>query len=163
MFDGSTLFLDRDGVINKKLEGRYVRFFEEFSFMPGAITAISKLSQVFQYIIIITNQQGIGKGLMTEIELDLLHKQMIHELKKKGGKIDAIYYCADLASKKCNCRKPGTTMFENALKDFPKIDIMKSYMIGDSDSDIQAGNAMQLNTVKVNNIYTLAKWADEFL
>ena len=54
-------------------------------------------------------------------------------------------------------------MFENALKDFPKIDIMKSYMIGDSDSDIQAGNAMQLNTVKVNNIYTLAKWADEFL
>ena len=163
MFDGSTLFLDRDGVINKKLEGRYVRFFEEFSFMPGAITAISKLSQVFQYIIIITNQQGIGKGLMTEIELDLLHKQMIHELKKKGGKIDAIYYCVDLASKKCNCRKPGTTMFENALKDFPKIDIMKSYMIGDSDSDIQAGNAMQLNTVKVNNIYTLAKWADEFL
>tara|TARA_B100000963_G_scaffold192519_1_gene167603 strand:+ start:31537 stop:32028 length:492 start_codon:yes stop_codon:yes gene_type:complete len=163
MFDGSTLFLDRDGVINKKLEGRYVRFFEEFSFMPGAITAISKLSQVFQYIIIITNQQGIGKGLMTEIELDLLHKQMIHELKKKGGKIDAIYYCTDLASKKCNCRKPGTKMFENAIKDFPKIDIIKSYMIGDSDSDIQAGNAMQLNTVKVNNIYTLAKWADEFL
>ena len=163
MFDGSTLFLDRDGVINKKLEGRYVRFFEDFSFMHGAINAISKLSQVFQYIIIITNQQGIGKGLMTEIELDLLHKQMIHELKKKGGKIDAIYYCVDLASKKCNCRKPGTTMFENALKDFPKIDIMKSYMIGDSDSDIQAGNAMQLNTVKVNNIYTLAKWADEFL
>ena len=163
MYNGSTLFLDRDGVINKKLDGRYVRSFKEFSFMPGSLTAISKLSDVFQFIIIITNQQGIGKGLMTKSDLEHMHDEMIKEISKKGGRIDAIYYCPDLASKKCNCRKPGTKMFENACKDFPKIDLKKSYMIGDSDSDIEAGKAMHLNTVKVDNNYTLAKWTEEFL
>ena len=131
--------------------------------MPGSLTAISKLSDVFQFIIIITNQQGIGKGLMTKSDLEHMHDEMIKEISKKGGRIDAIYYCPDLASKKCNCRKPGTKMFENAYKDFPEIDIKKSYMIGDSDSDIEAGKAMHLNTVKVDNNYTLAKWTEEFL
>jgi len=163
MYNGSTLFLDRDGVINKKLDGRYVCSFKEFLFMPGSLSAISKLSDVFQFIIIITNQQGIGKGLMTKSDLEHVHDEMIKEISKKGGRIDAIYYCPDLASEKCNCRKPGTKMFENALKDFPKIDIKKSYMIGDSDSDIEAGKAMHLNTVKVDNNYTLAKWTEEFL
>jgi D-glycero-D-manno-heptose 1,7-bisphosphate phosphatase len=163
MYNGRAIFLDRDGVINKKLDGRYVRSFKEFLFMPGALTSISKLSDVFKYVIIITNQQGIGKGLMTKSDLENLHYEMKREIEKKGGRIDAIYYCPDLASEKCNCRKPGTKMFENAIKDFPKIDVQKSFMIGDSDSDIEAGEAMHLNTVKVDNNYTLAKWTNEFL
>lgn len=163
MYNSRAVFLDRDGVINRKLDGRYVCSFKEFSFMPGALTSISKLSDVFKYVIIITNQQGIGKGLMTKSDLENLHYEMKSEIEKKGGRIDAIYYCPDLASKKCNCRKPGTKMFENAIKDFPKIDVQKSFMIGDSDSDIEAGEAMYLNTVKVDNNYTLAKWTNEFL
>ena len=161
MYNGSTLFLDRDGVINKKLDGRYVRSFKEFLFMPGSLTAISKLSDVFQFIIIITNQQGIGKGLMTKSDLEHMHDEMIKEISKKGGRIDAIYYCPDLASKKCNCRKPGTKMFENAINDFPDIKIERSYMIGDSKTDIIAGNTMGLNTVLVSNNYTLNDWLSD--
>ena len=83
MYNGSTLFLDRDGGNNKKLDGRYVRSFKEFLFMPGSLTAISKLSDVFQFIIIITNQQGIGKGLMTKSDLEHMHDEMIKEISKK--------------------------------------------------------------------------------
>ena len=162
MYNGSAIFLDRDGVVNKKLDGRYVLSFKEFLFMSGALSAISKLSEKFQYIIIITNQQGIGKGLMTKGDLEKLHDKMKNEIVKKGGRIDAIYYCPDLATKKCNCRKPGVKMFEEAIKDFPKIDITKSFMIGDSDSDIIAGKKFGLNTVKVDEKFKLIDWAKKF-
>ena len=163
MYNGSTLFLDRDGVINKKLDGRYVRSFKEFLFMPGSLSAISKLSDVFQFIIIITNQQGIGKGLMSEEDLNLLHKKMIFNIQDAGGRIDKIYYCPHLESAGCKCRKPKAGMLEEAFCDFPSIDISNSYMVGDSDSDIQAGMRKNLNTVKVDSQYTLASWAREIL
>ena len=82
-----TLFLDRDGVINKKLEGRYVRDWEEFEFMPKACFALSELSKKFERIIIITNQQGIGKGIMSKDDLHFLHQKMTDEIEKKGGKM----------------------------------------------------------------------------
>jgi len=88
-----TLFLDRDGVINKKLRGRYIRNFAEFDFIVGALDAISKLSNVFARIIIITNQQGISKKIMSEADLNILHTQMVNMIEKFGGKISKIYYC----------------------------------------------------------------------
>ena len=158
-----TLFLDRDGVINVKLEGRYVRTINEFIFMPGAEQAIEKLSKVFNRILIITNQQGIGKGIMSEEELELLHYEMCDQINLHGGVVDKIYYCSHLANKNCSCRKPNTGMIKQAIIDFPDINIEESYLIGDSDSDIIAGRAMDLNTTKVDNEYTLNKWADELL
>ena len=77
MYNLDTLFLDRDGVINKKLEGTYVRDFSEFRFMQGALKAISQLSSVFSRVIIITNQQGISKQIMSESDLNNLHIQML--------------------------------------------------------------------------------------
>ena len=159
-----TLFLDRDGVINTKLNGRYVRNFEEFEFMPGAEFAISTLSKIFKRILIITNQQGIAKGIMSVKDLDSLHQNMLKQLKiKGGGAIEKIYYCPHLASENCICRKPNTGMIAQAMIDFPDLQIKNSYLIGDSDSDIAAGNKMDLITVKVNNEYTLAKWSDVLL
>ena len=163
MHNIDTLFLDRDGVINKKLEGRYVRNFLEFCFMPGALQAISTLSAFSIRLIIITNQQGIGKGLMSVNDLELLHAQMNKEIEKEGGEISAIYYCPHLEIIDCACRKPKAGMIEQAIIDFPQINIAKSYLIGDSDSDIEAGNRMGLNTIKVDNNYTLAKWLEDSL
>lgn len=158
-----TLFLDRDGVINVKLEGRYVQNTNEFEFMLGAKQIIAKLSGVFKRILIVTNQQGIGKGIMSAEQLDALHLYMKLEIEKSGGAIDKIYYCPHLAAENCSCRKPNSGMIQQALIDFP--DIMKgdSYLIGDSDSDIDAGKKEQLNTVKVDNEYTLSKWGEELL
>ncbi|MDA0890256.1 MAG: HAD family hydrolase [Bacteroidetes bacterium] len=158
-----TLFLDRDGVINKKLEGRYVRNFSEFEFMPGALDSISKLSNLFNRILIVTNQQGIAKGIMSEADLNTLHTQMQDRIEKLGGKINKIYYCPHLQDMDCMCRKPKSGMIEQAIIDFPEINIENSYLIGDSDSDIKAGKKMNLNTVKVDNDYTLAKWTADML
>ena len=158
-----TLFLDRDGVINMKLDGRYVRNFEEFEFMPGAELAIANLSRIFKRILIVTNQQGIAKGIMSAEDLNSLHKNMLQQLKMTGGVIEKIYYCPHLDAENCICRKPNTGMIEQAIIDFPDLENENSYLVGDSDSDITAGNEMGLITVKVDNEYTLAKWSKELL
>ena len=158
-----TLFLDRDGVINVKLDGSYVQNFEEFEFMPGAELAIASLSKIFKRIFIVTNQQGIAKGIMSDKDLSDLHKHMLFKLKKNDGIIDRIYYCPHLASESCNCRKPNTGMIQQAIIDFPEIKLAESYLIGDSDTDIIAGNKMGLITVKVDSEYTLSKWCDDLL
>ena len=158
MSNFDTLFLDRDGVINVKLEGKYVQSFSEFEFISGSLSAISKLSQLFFRIIIITNQQGIGKGIMTQFDLNTLHFKMQQKIEYYGGRIDKIYYCPHLESDNCLCRKPKPGMIKNAIIDFPEIKIDHSYLVGDSDSDIEAGRIMQLKTIKVDNNYTLEKW-----
>ena len=158
-----TLFLDRDGVINMKLDGRYVRNFEEFKFIPGAELAIANLSKIFKRILVVTNQQGIAKEIMSTDDLNFLHKNMLQQLKITGGVIKKIYYCPHLAAKNCKCRKPDTGMIEQAIIDFPDLENENSYLVGDSDSDITAGNKMGLITVKVDNEYTLAKWCKELL
>ena len=158
-----TLFLDRVGVINVKLDGQYVKNTDEFEFMIGVETAISKLSKIFNRILIITNQQGIAKGIMSVKDLGVLHEYMLLELKKNGGVIDKIYYCAHFAAENCSCRKPNPGMIQQAIIDFPEIKVEDSYLIGDSDTDILAGNKMGLITVKVDNEYTLSKWCDELL
>ena len=156
-----TLFLDRDGVINMKLDSRYVRNFSEFEFMKGAELAIANLSKIFKRILIVTNQQGIAKGIMSTEDLNSLHQNMLQQLKTSGGAIQKIYYCPHLDAENCKCRKPNTGMIKQAIIDFPDLENEKSYLVGDSDSDITAGNKMGLITVKVDNEYTLAKWCEE--
>ena len=158
-----TLFLDRDGVINVKLDGRYVQNADEFEFMLGAKNAIAKLSTIFNRILIVTNQQGIAKEIMSADDLNTLHQYMLQQLKAEGGIIEKIYYCPHLAAENCGCRKPNPGMIQQAIIDFPDIKIEDSYLIGDSDTDIMAGERMQLITVKVDSEYTLSKWCDELL
>ena len=156
MFD--TLFLDRDGVINKKLEQRYVTNFDEFVFIKNSDIAIRKLHKIFKRILIVTNQQGIGKGIMTEDDLNLLHLQMQKKLSVDFDLIDKIYFCPCLEVDNCNCRKPKTGMLENAKLDFPDMKIEDSFLVGDSDSDIIAGKKFGLSTIKVSSAFTLFDW-----
>ena len=156
MFD--TLFLDRDGVINKKLEQRYVTNFDEFVFVINSDIAIRKLHKIFKRILIVTNQQGIGKGIMTEDDLNLLHLQMQRKLSVDFDLIDKIYFCPCLELDNCNCRKPKTGMLENAKLDFPDMKIEDSFLVGDSDSDIIAGKKFGLSTIKVSSTFTLFDW-----
>ena len=161
--DFDTLFLDRDGVINKKFDGKYVRNWEEFTFIPNVLSSISKLSRLFNRIIIITNQQGIGKGLMSKNDLLFLHQKMLKKIEKADGKINKIYFCPHLETDNCNCRKPKIGMIEKAIQDFSSINIKKSYLIGDSPSDIKAGERAGLHTIKVDNNFTLNSWIKQIL
>lgn len=158
----TTLFLDRDGVINYKIDG-YVQYFSEFNFIEGVLESISDLTDYFDRIIIVTNQQGIGKQLMTEKELLELHSEMLKEIEKNGGKIDKIYYCPHLATIDCNCRKPEPGMLKKAKQDFKEIIFEKSILLGDSDTDIEAAEKVGVQSVKVCSKYTLTHWTRDFL
>jgi len=142
-----TLFLDRDGVINHKLPGDYVRNSSEFRFLPSVLESIALLNQYFERIIIITNQQGIGKGIMSALDLEKLHEFMLNEIEKSGGKIDAIYYCPHIAGSGSKHRKPETGMAYQAQQDFPEIDFNKTIMVGDSVTDMEFGKKLKLTTV----------------
>ncbi len=145
-----TLFLDRDGVINKRPPGNYIKKWKDFKFLPGVLDALKILSEKFPRIIVITNQQGIGKGLMTEKDVHEIHIKMQQLVSDHGGRIDVVYYCPDLATDADNCRKPCTFMAEQAKKDFPKIDFSKSIMAGDTVSDMEFGRKAGMKTVYID-------------
>lgn len=142
-----TLFLDRDGVINRKLPGDYVRKPEEFIFLPEVPEVIAMLSELFRHIIIITNQQGIGRGAMTEADLEVVHRFMMHGIRGAGGRIDRIYHCPHLEGSGSIYRKPATGMGILAKNDFPDIEFSRTLMVGDSITDMEFGE--QLGTCNV--------------
>ncbi len=144
-----TLFLDRDGVINKRIPGNYVKFPDEFEFIKGSDIAIKEFSNYFENIIVVTNQQGVGKKIMNIERINDVHEFMIEGVEKVGGKIDKVYYCPELAKLNPKCRKPNIGMGLEAKIDFPGIDFSKSVMVGDSISDIQFGNRLNMKTVFV--------------
>jgi D-glycero-D-manno-heptose 1,7-bisphosphate phosphatase len=144
-----TLFLDRDGVINERLPGDYVSQWSEFQFTPRALEALAFFATHFQHIIVVTNQQGVGKGQMTEAQLAEIHQKMIQEIVAAGGRIDAVYHCPDLSSVPNNCRKPAPTMALKAQAGFPAIDFQTSIMVGDSVSDLEFGQNLGMHTVLI--------------
>ncbi|MFK8104387.1 MAG: D-glycero-alpha-D-manno-heptose-1,7-bisphosphate 7-phosphatase [Saprospiraceae bacterium] len=144
-----TLFLDRDGVINERLPGAYIADWRDFQFTAKAIDAIARCRSYFRRIVIVTNQQGIGKGIMSFDELSNLHQAMLEEIQAGGGQIDGIYTCPDLASTNSVNRKPNPGMAYQAQKDFPEINFKRSVMVGDSISDIQFGKRLGMYTVLI--------------
>ena len=145
--DSWTLFLDRDGVINKKITEGYVTSLKEFEILPGVLDSIRKLTTIFGRLIIVTNQQGIGKGLMTKADLHKIHRYLSETVMEAGGKIHAIYFAPNLAEEKSEMRKPGTGMALEAKKDFPEIEFSKSIMLGDSLIDMEFGRRAGMVTV----------------
>lgn len=146
-----TLFLDRDGVINKRLSGDYVKNIEEFEFLEGVKECLPMLNKIFDRIIVVTNQQGIGKGIMTEYDLYKVHQFMLFEIEKSGGKIDAVYFSPFKAEENHPMRKPNTGMALKAKEDFPDIEFEKSIMVGDSESDMEFGKRCGMKTVFIGN------------
>jgi len=133
-----TLFLDRDGVINYEKKDDYIRNREEFIFYEGAKDALKIFGKKFGTIIVVSNQRGIGKGLMTEDDLAGIHQNMQQEIEDAGGRIDGIYYCTAVDAKAIY-RKPNPGMAFSAKRDFPGIDLSKSIIAGNKPSDMLFG------------------------
>lgn len=151
-----TLFLDRDGVINKRLPDDYVKSWEQFHFIDGTLDAITIFSRFFGRIVVVSNQQGVGKGLMPASELVFIHKQMQHAVAEAGGKIDKVYYSPFLEAEKHITRKPAIGMGLKARQDFKEISFKKSIMAGDSFSDVLFGRRLGMKTVLIGE-RTLAR------
>jgi histidinol-phosphate phosphatase family protein len=143
-----TLFLDRDGVINDEKLGEYILHWDYFIFSKGVLEVFKKLSDKFSRVIIVTNQKGVGKGLMTKQALDTIHYEMQREVEIVGGRIDRIYACTDLDDES-PMRKPSPGMALEAQKDFPDIDFTKSIMVGNKPSDMRFGRSAGMFTVYV--------------
>ena len=158
-----TLFLDRDGVINVKKYNDYIKNVDEFKFCAGALEAFYMLENLFAYHIVVTNQQGIGKQLMSHEDVDEIHRYMIQAIEESKGHIDQIYYCADLEGLDSYFRKPNPGMAYSAKEDFPKIDFKKSVMVGDSPTDMEFGKKLGMTTVLVADLYSRADNNTDFV
>jgi D-glycero-D-manno-heptose 1,7-bisphosphate phosphatase len=142
-------FLDRDGVINRKArEGEYVTRWEEMQILPGVSEAITLLNDAGFRVIVVSNQRCVAKGLITTAELEVLHRRLCEALASAGATIDAIYYCPHEMQPPCLCRKPQPGMLLDAARAH-NIDLAASWMIGDSDIDVEAGRRAGCKTARL--------------
>ncbi len=141
------VFLDRDGVINRKLpEGQYVTGWQHFELLPGVPEAIAKLNKAGLRVLVVTNQRGIALGLYTADDVRAIHAQLQQELSKAGAHVDSFYVCPH-DKQQCNCRKPKPGLFQQAQLDYPSIHAANSVVIGDSLSDIEFGRNVGMKTI----------------
>jgi len=151
LFD--TLFLDRDGVINRHLPGDYVKSVSEFIFIEGTLEALAILSTLFRHVILVTNQRGVGRGVMNGHDLEDIHNNMMQTILLHGGRIDRIYSCTETDENHPN-RKPNPGMIRQAVQDFPDINLTNSWLAGDSLSDMQLASNVGVKGVLIGNRYT---------
>jgi D-glycero-D-manno-heptose 1,7-bisphosphate phosphatase len=133
-------FLDRDGVINQYLPGEYVRTPDELVILPGVVDAIKALKNAGWQVAMVTNQQGIGKGLMTPADLDAVHAKLYAALDAIDARIDAVCVCPHLAAAACSCRKPKPGMILDIAAELGA-DVRNAVFFGDTDSDAAAARA----------------------
>lgn len=147
-----TLFLDRDGVINHEKKMDYVYHYSEFIFYERVKEALNIFSHYFGMIILVTNQRGVGRGLMSENDLLDIHVRMLADIRNSGGRIDEIFYCTSTDNEHPN-RKPNPGMAYLAQKKFPPLDFKKSIMVGNNISDMQFGRNAGMFTIHVRTTH----------
>src|SRR5947209_12480866 len=143
----STIFLDRDGVINEN-QADYVKSWSEFRFLPGSLEAIAKLTQAGHRIVVCTNQAGVARGSLTVETVEEIHRQMVAEIAEAGGVIEKVYYCPHGKDENCPCRKPRPGMLLRA-RDELGLDMSDAVFIGDSITDVRAAIAAGIHAVLV--------------
>jgi len=142
------IFIDRDGVLNWDPIGDYIKTWKDFKFIPGVLAALKKLSDNGYFVIVISNQAGIGDGVYPRADLDYITEQMLREVDEAGSHIDRILYCLHGKQEGCDCRKPKVGLFEQCSEGLT-YEKSATYFIGDKLSDVQAGHAFGLKTIMV--------------
>ena len=149
------VFFDRDGVINARILGGYVRHRNEFELLPGVVETLAEIKRRGYLAIIITNQRGVGMGMMSESDLHAIHEELQRAMEREAGvRFDDIFFCTDVDDSSGR-RKPSPAMLLEAAKKW-NIDLLHSWMIGDSMSDIEAGQRAGTKTA-----YLVTEHTDE--
>lgn len=145
----ATIFLDRDGVINRnRPQGDYVKSWEEFQFLPGARRAIALLTQAGFRLLVVTNQACVGKGIVSWTMIQEIHARMVKEIARAGGQIEAVLCCPHLADAGCDCRKPAPGLLRRAQEEYG-VDLKQAILVGDSAKDVQAAAAVEMPAIMV--------------
>lgn len=155
-----TLFLDRDGVINHEKHLGYINNWDEFVFYDGVKEAIKIFTGRFKHLFVVTNQKGVGKGITSPDNLQIIHQNMLTEIESAGGKIDKIYFCPDLDENSPN-RKPNAGMALQAKQDFPEVDFSRSVMVGNTLGDMQFGRNIGAITIFLPTTRPASEHTDE--
>jgi histidinol-phosphate phosphatase family protein len=142
------VFLDRDGVINVDRRD-YVKSWAEFKFLPRVFEALRILRKKKLPVVVITNQSAIHRGLMSISTLREIHEKMLRAIEKRGGRIEAIYFCPHRPDENCKCRKPKPGMVLKAVKDL-KIDLSRSYLVGDSRKDVELAQSLRMKCIRIS-------------
>lgn len=143
------VLLDRDGVINRKIRNSYVLSWSQFAFLAGALDALRMFRDAGYVPLVVSNQAGVGKGLMTRSTLDQITRRFSRRVDAAGGCIGKVYYCTHRREQRCACRKPRAGLLLAAQRDF-QFDFAETYMIGDSASDLIAATRVGCAAVIVN-------------
>lgn len=147
-----TLFVDRDGVLNQYIVNDYARKPEDLVLVPGIIDSLKTAKRLFKHVILVTNQQGVGKELMTDSDLENVHLKIYNNLKNNGlNWFDAAFYAPYLKTENHNWRKPNNGMLLQGKNYFPNVDWHKSIMVGDSLSDMKLADSLDLIKVRIKN------------
>ena len=155
------VFLDRDGVLNRRAAGKgYVRSWAEFEFLPGAVEALAHLCRQGALPIVVTNQRGVARGLLTADDLADIHRRMAQTLTRNGVRLGGVYVCPHEADT-CACRKPAVGLFLQAQRDHPQVLLADADMVGDSLSDLQAGHRLGMRVWLVGEPQERAQVAAE--
>jgi D-glycero-D-manno-heptose 1,7-bisphosphate phosphatase len=145
------VFLDRDGVINRKApEGHYVTQWADVELFPGGAEAVKRIREGGFLVVVVSNQRAVAKGLVSQAGLQSLHQRMWQELFRGEKGFDAVYYCPHDNDPPCGCRKPQPGMLLAAARDHG-IDLTGSWMVGDSESDVQAGQRAGCRTIRIGS------------
>ena len=136
----SAVLLDRDGVINASPAGRYVTSWEEFHFLPGALPALRRLKNAGKTVLIVSNQAGVGRGILSRTKLDQITRKMLQAIRAAGGIVQTVYYCTHRPKAACACRKPKIGMLRKAAREH-RLDLTRSFLVGDHEKDIELNTA----------------------
>jgi len=156
-----TIFIDRDGVINKE-RNDYVKSTSELEIFPNVAKNIKLLKDAGFLVVVITNQSTINRGLVTHETINQIHESIQIFLKKNGTHVDGFYYCPHKPDENCNCRKPKPGLLQQAISDL-NIDLNLTWMIGDNDSDIEAATSIGCKAVKIGRNYSLDNAVENIL
>ena len=144
------VILDRDGVINDHALD-YVTSWKQFRFMPGALAALRRLHEAGWLVVVVTNQSAVGRGMMTEDELEGIHARMLDLVEEAGGHIDRVFTCPHRPEDGCDCRKPKPGLLLEAAREYD-LALASCYLVGDSWRDIAAGQAAGCTTILVEGV-----------
>ena len=156
-----TVFVDRDGVINQE-RSDYVKSISELEIYPNVAKNIKLLKDAGFLVVVITNQSAVNRGIVTHETINQIHNSIQDHLKKSGTFLDGFYYCPHTPNENCNCRKPKPGLLQQAILEL-NIDLNSSWMIGDSDSDIEAADSVGCKAIKINDNFSLDNAVEKIL
>ncbi len=146
--EGVTVFLDRDGTLN--YDPGYLKIAADLKLLPGVGPALARLKRAGARLVVVTNQSGVGRGMITLKDLEAIHARLQGLLEQEQAALDAIYFCPHHPNDGCHCRKPNAGMVERAVSEL-QLDLRRSYMIGDHARDVQLAQRVGAKAILITS------------